>query len=267
MKRILLLIIAAITLVGSGQAQTDTLYIHHEGDVIFKRAVNQIDSITFCVDTVTSFRCGDLFVDIRDGKEYPTVQIGNQCWMAKNMAYLPAVFGPGAGSQSDPYNYVYGYEGTDISEAIATAHYTDYGVLYNWTSAMAGSASSSLNPSGIQGICPAGWHLPSDAEWTQLTDFLGGESNAAGKLKETGTAAWSAPNTGATNESGFTGLPGGNRRADGSFFSMGEIGYWWSATQLSATHARSRTLNYNSNSVSRLNNAKELGFSVRCVLD
>jgi uncharacterized protein (TIGR02145 family) len=88
--------------------------------------------------------------------------------MAENLKYLPSVVGPGTGSNSEAYCYVYGYDGTSISAAKATENYATYGVLYNWTAAMNGAESSDANPSGVQGICPDGWHLPSDAEWKQL---------------------------------------------------------------------------------------------------
>jgi uncharacterized protein (TIGR02145 family) len=207
------------------------------------------------------------FTDPRDGNHYNTVKIGNQIWMAENLKYLPSVVGPGTGSQTTPYYYVYGYDGTNITDAKATANYTTYGVLYNWSAAMNGAASSTTNPSGIQGVCPTGWHLPSDAEWTELTDYLGGTSVAGGKLKETGTTHWTSPNTGATNETGFTALPGGYRSVDGSFYDIGYYGYWWSATESNATLAWYRFMYYISSTVIRYSNNKELGFSVRCVRD
>lgn len=177
------------------------------------------------------------FTDPRDGNHYNVVKIGNQVWMAENLKYLPSVVGSGTGSLTIPYYYVYGYNGTDVAAAKGTANYTTYGVLYNWPAAMAGSASSAANPSGVQGVCPTGWHLPSDAEWTQLTDYLGGEGVAGGKLKEAGTAHWQSPNTGATNETGFTALPGGYRYDDGSFDGIGDGGFWWSATERYASNA------------------------------
>jgi len=207
------------------------------------------------------------FTDTRDNNHYNVVKIGNQLWMAENLKYLPSVVGPGTGSQTTPYYYVYGYNGTTVAEAKATANYTTYGVLYNWSAAMNGAASSTTNPSGIQGVCPTGWHLPSDAEWTELTDYLGGTTIAGGKLKETGTTHWASPNTGATNETGFTALPGGNRNYDGSFNYIGSYGYWWSATENLATDAWNRYMGNYHSSVSRGNVPKELGFSVRCVRD
>lgn len=133
---------------------------------------------------------------------------------------------------------------------------------------MAGSASSSANPSGVQGVCPTGWHLPSDAEWKKLTDYLGGESVAGGKLKETGTTHQKSDNTGATNESGFTALPGGYRGPYGSFFYIGNFGYWWSATENNATKAWYCYVSYFKSDAKReYDLGKDVGFSVRCVKD
>jgi uncharacterized protein (TIGR02145 family) len=187
--------------------------------------------------------------------------------MAENLKYLPSVVGQATGSITTPYYYVYGYNGTVIADAKATSNYSTYGVLYNWPAAMNGAASSTTNPSGVQGICPTGWHLPSDAEWTQLTDYLGGTSVAGGKLKETGTTHWNSPNTGATNETGFTALPGGGRSDNGAFGNVGNDGYWWSATDYSTNFVWGRRMSYDYTSVFNSSANKELGFSVRCVKD
>jgi len=213
--------------------------------------------------TVADSSSSTTFTDPRDGNVYQTVQIGSQTWMAENLKYLPSVVGPGTGSNTEPYYYVYGYDGTDVAAAKATENYATYGVLYNWTSAMNGAASSGANPSGVQGICPAGWHLPSDAEWEQLVQYLGGAGVAGGKLKD--TTHWDSPNTGATNETGFTALPGGSR-SYGNFDHIGNQGHWWSATELNETHTWCRYMNYNYSDVNRGGNDKLLGFSVRCVL-
>ena len=132
---------------------------------------------------------------------------------------------------------------------------------------MKDAAGSTANPSKVRGICPKGWHLPSDAEWTQLIDFLGGESVAGGKLKETDTTHWKSPNTGATNETGFTALPGGYRNENGLFDGMGNFGCWWSATESDTSGAWSWGVIYFDNKVYRDSNYKEIGFSVRCVRD
>ncbi|MDD3877966.1 MAG: FISUMP domain-containing protein [Bacteroidales bacterium] len=214
----------------------------------------------------TSTSCGASFTDARDSNLYPTVLIGSQCWMAKNLAYLPNVVGSVAGSTTIPYHYVYGYHGSDVNAAKATTNYATYGALYNWPAAMAGYASSSANPSGVQGVCPTGWHLPSDAEWTQLTDYLGGEIVAGGKLKEAGTSHWNSPNLGATNETGFNALPGGGRSNGGQFNDGGALsGYWWSSTHYNNTDAYYRRMHYSNSNVYRGFDIKTGGVSVRCL--
>ena len=191
------------------------------------------------------------FTDPRDGKTYKIVKIGTQTWMAENLTYLPSVSPPSNESGTDPYYYVYGYNGTSVSEAKATDNYTTYGVLYNWPAAKA--------------ACPSGWHLPSDVEWNTLINFLGGADVAGGKMKETGTTHWYSPNTGATNESGFNALPGGYRNGSGSFIYLGSTGYWWSSSEYFDTDAWSQGLYSNSHQANRFNYYKTGGFSVRCV--
>jgi uncharacterized protein (TIGR02145 family) len=250
-------------------AQNDTMYIMKSGAIVGQYNVNtEVDSVIFYKPTIEETTNGT-FTDTRDGNKYNWVQIGDQVWMAENLAYLPSVNMVADGSEdaAGSYYYVYGYDGTNITDAKATANYTTYGVLYNWTAAMDGEASSTTNPSGIQGVCPTGWHLPSDAEWTELTDYLGGINVAGGKIKETGTTHWTSPNTGATNETGFTALPGGRRVGSGKFDSIGSDGNWWSARESGATNAWGRYLIGHDRGVSSYGNYKELGFSVRCVRD
>ena len=131
-----------------------------------------------------------------------------------------------------------------------------YGKLYNWYAV-----------TDVRGLAPAGWHVPSDSEWTILESCLGGGSIAGGKMKETGTIHWLSPNTGATNSSGFTGLPGGTRYNDGVFNLINNYGFWWSTTPNAAIDAYFRFLVYNNGTVTRANFAKPDGFSVRCVRD
>ncbi|MBN2274131.1 MAG: fibrobacter succinogenes major paralogous domain-containing protein [Bacteroidales bacterium] len=206
------------------------------------------------------------FTDSRDGNHYKAVKIGAQVWMAENLKYLPAVAGPVTYSITTPYYYVYGYDGTDVNAAKTRANYSTYGVLYNWPAAMAGAASSSANPSGVQGVCPSGWHLPSDTEWTELITFLGDTAIAGGKLKETGTTHWDSPNTGATNESGFKALPGGKHSLD-IFTEINRYGTWWSATVYDANYTWSQSIKNSSSSTIRYYLHKILGLSVRCVMD
>ncbi|MDA9835733.1 hypothetical protein N9C00_02130 [Flavobacteriales bacterium] len=182
-------------------------------------------------DTVFNYTCAPNCGDAisHEGYDYSTVQIGDQCWFSENCRYLPEVSVSSSTEESttEPYYYVVDYEGTDIEAAMVTDNYETYGVLYNWPAVM------------TEGMCPSGWHIPSNEDWAQLTDFLG-ESvgtpwgietmTAGGKMKEAGYDHWNSPNTGATNSSGFTGLPGGLRSYGGSLY-VGAKGYWWSSSE------------------------------------
>lgn len=203
------------------------------------------------------------FTDHRDGAVYQTVKIGDQVWMAENLKYLPKVVGFSVASQTTPFYYVHGYKGLDVKAAKSTANYRTYGVLYNWPAAMAGSASDSSNPSGVQGVCPAGWHLPSNAEWTQLVNHLYGEFIAGGKLKA--KPLWNNPNYLATNETGFAAFPGGGRGLNGVVSMIGHFGYWWSATELDTNEAWAQLLFHEYAATLQTNLNKESAFSVRCV--
>jgi clan AA aspartic protease (TIGR02281 family) len=228
------------------------------------------------------------FTDSRDGNSYKWVKIGKQVWMAENLKYLPSVVGPATGSETIPYYYVYGYDGTNVNSAKNTNNYKTYGVLYNWTAAMANSTSSSTNPSRVKGVCPTDWHLPSDAEWEQLEKYLsnngynydgsiGYDENPSSKIAKAmaATTHWgTSSNTGdvgnnlqLNNSSGFTALPGGYRNIVGNFSFIGNYGFWWSATENLTNYAWRRDMNYNYCNVSRYNVSKLLGFSVRCVRD
>ncbi|HPW65579.1 MAG TPA: FISUMP domain-containing protein [Salinivirgaceae bacterium] len=270
-------LIATVSLsLNTAFAQNDNVYIMKNGSVIGKYNVANIDSIIFYKPVVEGIT--GTFTDPRDNTVYKWVKIGNQVWMSENLRYLPSVVGPTVGSNSEPYYYVYGYAGSSVAEAKATENYVTYGVLYNWTAAMNGAASSTVNPSGVRGICPAGWHLPSDAEWQQLemhlgmteeqTYFMGWRgTDEGGKLKEAGTAHWTYPNEGATNESGFSALPGGYRNYDGGVYDVGSGGVWWSATEYDGTNAWYRYIYYGYSLVYRIYYYNELGYSVRCLRD
>jgi len=138
-----------------------------------------------------------------------------------------------------------------------------YGRLYDWNTAMNRASSSSLSPSGVQGVCPAGWHLPSDAEWTALTDAVGGAWTAGTKLKA--TSGWYNDGNG-TDQYGFSALPGGVYRSYGYFGGAGNYGYWWSTTETAAGYAWYWFMNYDGEIVYRNNGYDEADlFSVRCV--
>jgi len=147
-----------------------------------------------------------------------------------------------------------------------TANCTTYGGLYNWYTIMNGATSSNTAPSGVQGICPTGWHVPSEMEWDTLVSSLGGSTVAGGKMKEAGFAHWQSPNTNASNSSEFSALPGGYYYS-GSYGDLTNIGHWWSSTQGSSTGARIRNLSNYSGSVYQDNYYKSVNIAVRCVAD
>lgn len=192
-------------------------------------------------------------VDI-DGNIYQTVNICDQTWMKSNLnvsKYKNGDVIPQVQNESQWSNLTTGawcyYQNNTSNGPI-------YGKLYNWYA---------LNDS--RGLSPTGWHIPTYQEWMALNSCLG--DNVGGKMKEVGTIHWLTPNTGATNESGFTGLPNGLRATNGTFSFLGEHGYWWSATENSSTEVKTFDLNYNYGQVSTYNVNKISGLSVRCVKD
>ncbi len=201
--------------------------------------------------------CGDTLIDSRDSNEYATVEIGTQCWMAENLAYLPVVhsnsqFSTQGGSSLPGYG-VYNYDGSDAPTAKALPDYSTYGVLYNWFAVDQVS------------ICPTGWSVPTDAQLTALTTYLGGESVAGGKMKEAGTVHWASPNTGADNTSNFTGLPAGNRSTDGSFSTLGYLASFWSSSEDTPGNSWYRRFRWDSAGVNRFGSSQASGYSVRCL--
>lgn len=132
---------------------------------------------------------------------------------------------------------------------------------------MADEAGSDLVPSIVQGVCPEGWHLPSHSEWNILVGYLGWTEEAGGKLKETETEHWSAPNTGATNEFGFTALPGGLLTETGAFANYSVNGFWYSASDYTADRAWGVLLSNNNKELGFNGLTKDYAFYVRCVKD
>jgi uncharacterized protein (TIGR02145 family) len=195
-----------------------------------------------------------------DGNTYKTVQIGTKVWMVENLKtakYNDGTVIPNVTDNTQWQNNTTGAWSYYDNDA---AYNAKYGKLYNWY-----VVSPSTN--GNKNVCPTGWHVPTDAEWTVLTDYLGGESVAVGKMKEVGTTSWSSPNTSATNTSLFTGLPGGVRYSLGSYDSVGNYGGWWSSTEVSTDGAWDRSLYYSSGNAYRNARYKEDGLSVRCLRD
>lgn len=171
--------------------------------------------------------------DPRDGQLYPTVQIGTQCWLQKNMNYQTG------------NSWCYGNNSSNCDT---------YGRLYDWKTAL--------------GVCPSGWHLPSDEEWTKMTEFLGGSDVAGGKMKESKTTHWASPNTGATNSSGFTALPGGGRGNNGGFGGLTSNASFWSSNEGSSAGTWYRYLYYDGANVGwQFYYYETYGCSARCLQD
>jgi uncharacterized protein (TIGR02145 family) len=197
------------------------------------------------------------FTDHRDGNVYKIIKIGNQIWMAENLRYIPYV----GMVNEDKGIWVYNFNGNDVENAISTISYKKYGCLYNWETA--------------NSVCPQGWHLPTDNEWSILVNVLGAEEIAGNKLKakkewentEDEMVIHELVNHGATNESGFSALPGGTRDMNGTFNSVGKFGIWWTATEMLSSSAWIRNMNIYSGGINRLNDYKFSGYSVRCLMD
>lgn len=171
------------------------------------------------------------FTDSRDNEVYKTVLIGSQCWMKENLRYLPIISSVNNNS-SIPLYYVYGYTGTDLMEAKLQPNYSTFGVLYNRKAALNGTANSSNVPSGLKGICPQGWHVPSQNEYLILASIYGGWMQAGAAMKD--TYLWSDPSY-STNNSHFSALPGGKINFS-TFSNLLNSGSFWTSTSLSANY-------------------------------
>jgi len=203
------------------------------GVMYYVRAYATIDEGTVYGDEITLRTWDNSEVVDVDGNSYSTVVIGDQIWMSENLGVTRYADGT-------PIPLVEEEEEWDALDYNARAYCwyyndsavfaPDYGALYTWSAAMKGAANSYTIPSGVQGVCPDGWHLPSNNEWAILVDYLGGDEVAGGKMKETGILHWEYPNTDATNESGFTARPGGYRSSNGGFYRQGNNGSWISSS-------------------------------------
>ena len=197
-----------------------------------------------------------------------TITNGTQFWQNTNLNVatysdstpIPQVTDPTAWANLTTGAWCY------YNNDIATG--TTYGKLYNWY-AVAGiwNEASKTDVSQRKKLAPTGYHIPSDAEWTTLTDYLGGAAVAGGKMKEIGYSHWLSSNSGVTNSSDFSGLPGGCRYGDGTFLAIGYYGYWWSSSELDSTKAWGRYLLYVYVNASREGQDKRSGYSVRCLRD
>jgi uncharacterized protein (TIGR02145 family) len=195
-----------------------------------------------------------ILVDARDGQYYNTVQIGTQCWMAENLnigTMIPGASEMANNSLIEKYCYNDNPANCDV-----------YGGLYQWNEMMGYTTTQ-----GMQGICPTGWHIPTDAEWDIMENFFGGFGVAGGKLKEAGTTHWNAPNDGGTNISGFTALPGGYRSGDAIFSQLGYHAYFRTSTMYDFQMIWYRILYYDYTTISSVVSIQNIAESLRCLKD
>jgi uncharacterized protein (TIGR02145 family) len=187
-----------------------------------------------------------------EGNRYKTVTIGDQIWMAENLKSTKYNDCSSITNVSSYYDWsiltsgAYAWYNND-----ATTNKNLYGGLYNWYAV------------NTHKLCPTGWHIPSNSEWIKLETFIGGSTNGGGKLKETGTNHWNSPNTGATDEFGFTALPGGYRYLADGYLNLS--GHWWTSTEGSSSTAYYRGIGYIGSEIVTYNENKEFGLSVRCI--
>ena len=239
------------------------------------------DSLGNIVDQcgcLSTFHCGTSTISDYDGNAYSTVKLGGQCWTAENLCTThysngdPIDLGTTT-STTTPYRYNPASDSTNVGT---------YGYLYNWVAVMNGAASSEANPSGVQGICPTGWHVPSNAEWTELETFVSSQdqyvcyyqnlpnigkalASTTGWSNSTSTACGVGTTQSTNNAAGFNARPAGNYYASGGN-GFGYYANFWTTTETSG-HAYSYNLSYTSPSLNRSSSGKASGFSVRCVRD
>lgn len=194
--------------------------------------------------------------DTRDNRIYKTIIIGKQEWMAENLDVSKFRNGnpiPQAKTEKEWIKAAEQGKPAWCYYDLDTNNGKIYGKLYNWFAV-----------NDPRGLAPEGWHIPTDKEWTQLIDFLGGPTKAGAKMKS--SSGWIDGSNG-TNESGFSGLPAGYRSNLAEFFFMDQNGGWWSSTEKSSTHAWFRVIFYDAVNVARYNYYKSNGLTVRCVKD
>jgi uncharacterized protein (TIGR02145 family) len=213
------------------------------------------EQITVAKKDTTEIEEPDFIIDPRDNFKYQTVKMGGQLWMVENLratkfndnTEIPLVIDKISWNRLESPAYCW-YENLEA--------YKTYGALYNWNAVITGK------------LCPVGWHIPTDEDWTALINMLGGRYNAAGYLKEYGNAHWEKPNSGFVNTYNFKALPGGYRDENGEFFNIGKYGYWWSPLKSSKASGEYQILYYGNNIVnSKSNKNKPIGLSVRCIKD
>jgi len=197
----------------------------------------------------------------QEGNVYKTIVIGTQEWMAENLSTSVYRNGDVIATGLSTSQWTTTVQGAWAYFQNDASKNCPFGKLYNWYACV-----------DARELCPTGWHVPTDADWTVLSDYLGGEAIAGGKMKTLGmsdsaTGLWSAPNSGATNSSGFSGIPGGYRLLQGPYSNLEFIGYYWSSSDFVTLSAYYRYIIYDDVDLTRATGAKGNGFSVRCLRD
>lgn len=196
----------------------------------------------------------DSVTDI-DGNVYPTIVIGDQEWMAENLRVTHYNNGDLIPVLVDDEDWEWTSEGACVIFNNDCNYEVPYGKLYNWHAVV-----------DERNLCPAGWHVPNNDEWDELTNLFGG-MQAGGPLKAAGSDYWLAPNLGGTNESGMSLLPGGEREDDGFFNALGAMAAFWTSTDYGPNDAFYRELSYGHDNIFTAFDSRQAGFSVRCVKD
>lgn len=259
---------AAITFTGSTNSESSALQKNKgvssvimnytTGDLLLYKGISG-NYCTIITDVPASSKTTNFdFVECKDanGNYYSIVKIGSQTWMAENLKATKFRNGDDITNLTNNADWSMFTISSWCNYNNDAANVTNFGRLYNWY-----AISDSRN------IAPIGWHVASDSEWTMLTTALGGETLSGGKLKETSLNHWLSPNSSATNETGFTAVPGGNRLTSGQFENLGNKGNWWSLTENGSNYAWYRYMYTGTASVVRDYYNKNVGFSVRCVKD
>jgi uncharacterized protein (TIGR02145 family) len=252
-------------------AAGDEMQVVLQNGITESHILNTIESVTF--ETVTGISlahtCGADSVHNpevaygsltdQEGNIYKTIIIGTQEWMAENLNVQTYRNGDSISTNQDDFTW----SNSLVTQIGAWAYYNNdslngcpYGKLYNWFAV-----------ADARNLCPEGWHVPTDAEWFTLSDGFGGQTLTGGKLKNTESTYWQSPNTGATNESGFSGLPGAYRETSGPFYEIGNVGCWWTSSPMGGSSAWSRELRFASGGLFRIDSSKRFGYAVRCVKD
>jgi uncharacterized protein (TIGR02145 family) len=213
--------------------------------------------IKFSIISIFSFcqTLGGGVSDI-DGNSYETVIIGSQEWTSENLKTTKYSDGSLIPEITDGQQWSNLLTGARVFYNNDNSNNAIYGILYNW-----------YVVSDARNVCPIGWRVPTSEDWDTLTNFLGGLPVAGGKMKDVGTTLWQSPNQNASNSSGFTGLPGGFRNYDGTFFSNGQVAYFYSSSLDQLGNAKFRGLFYGSEGVDNGAEFKTYGYSVRCLKD